>query len=299
MDNKSYTYYKVYGLVIKSELKLKELEETTSKKFDVIIEKGKVPENLENPEKVGVRFQAKKGELLLHVDNIAKFYIAKGSKIIIEDIETPDISEIKLFLLGSVFGALIFQRGKVPFHGSTVLINGKAVIVSGVSGAGKSTVTAELVKRGYPIIADDVSLIDIVDKKVCVFPGFARIKLWADTLDLLKIDDKLEKIRPQLEKYSFPVDNYHNKKTEISNVIIIKTKNTEGVTTEEIKGIEKFKIINNNIYRKQFAKPLKVEQPQFRIISQLAAKAKLFVLERPNATNSVKEVADCVISISK
>ena len=297
MDNKSYTYYKVYGLVIKSELELKELEKTTSTKFDVLIEKGKVPENLENPEKVGVRFQAKKGELLLHVDNIAKFYIANGSKIIIEDIETPDISEIKLFLLGSAFGALIFQRGKLPFHGSTVLINGKAVIVSGVSGAGKSTVTAELVKRGYPIIADDVSLIDVVEKNVCVFPGFARIKLWADTLDLLKIDDKLEKIRPQLEKYSFPVDNYHNKKTEISNVIIIKTKNTEGVTTEEIKGIEKFKILNNNIYRKQFAKPLKVELEQFKIVSQMSAKVKLFVLERPNATNSIKEVADSIIEL--
>ena len=297
MSNKNYTYYEVYGLVVKSELELKELEKSTSTDFEVLIEKGKVPKKLENPEKIGVRFQAKKNEFLLSVDNICKFYISNGNNIVIENIGNPSLSEIKLFLLGSAFGALIFQRGKVPFHGSTVLINGKAVIISGVSGAGKSTVTAELVLRGYPIIADDVSLIDIVDKSVCVFPGFARIKLWADTIDLLKIEDKLEKIRPQLEKYSFPVDNYHNKETEISNVVIIKTKNTQGVTIEEIKGIEKFKILNNNIYRKQFAKPLKVEQYQFKIVSQMSSKVKLFILERPNSTNSVKEVADSILEL--
>jgi len=297
MDKINYKYYKVYGLVIKSEIVLDELEKTNFTKFDVLIKKGKVPENLKNPEKIGVRFQAKKNELLLDVDNISKFYIVNGNKIIIEEIGSPSLSEIKLFLLGSAFGALIFQRGKVPFHGSTVLINDKAVIVSGVSGVGKSTITAELVKRGYPIIADDVSLIDIVEKNICVFPGFARIKLWADTLDLLKIDDELEKIRPQLEKYSLPVNNYHNKKTEISNIIIIKTKNTEGVVVEEVRGVEKFKILNNNIYRKQFAKPLKVEQEQFKIVSQMSAKAKLFILERPNATNSVKEVTDKILAL--
>ena len=297
MDKINYKYYKVYGLVIKSEIVLDELEKTNFTKFDVLIKKGKVPENLKNPEKIGVRFQAKKNELLLDVDNISKFYIVNGNKIIIEEIGSPSLSEIKLFLLGSAFGALIFQRGKVPFHGSTVLINDKAVIVSGVSGVGKSTITAELVKRGYPIIADDVSLIDIVEKNICVFPGFARIKLWADTLDLLKIDDELEKIRPQLEKYSLPVNNYHNKKTEISNIIIIKTKNTEGVVVEEVRGVEKFKILNNNIYRKQFAKPLKVELEQFKIVSQMSAKAKLFILERPNATNSVKEVTDKILAL--
>ena len=296
MDNKSYKYYKVYGLVIKSELELKELEPTTNLNFDVVITKGKTPDRIENPEKIGVRFQAKKNELLLFVDNICKFYITNGNSIVVDEIGKPSLSEIKLFLLGSAFGALIFQRGKVPFHGSTVLINDKAVIVSGVSGAGKSTITAELTKRGYPIIADDVSLIDVIDKKICVLPGFARIKLWADTLDLLNIDKKLERIRPQLEKYSFPVDNYHNKKTEISSLIIIKTKNTEGVTIEEIKGIEKFKILNNNIYRKQFAKPLKVEQQQFQIISQMSAKVKLFVLERPNSSNSINEVIEAIFN---
>ncbi len=299
MVNKSYTYYKVYGLVVKSEIELKELEKINLTEFDVLIEKGKVPRKLTNPEKVGVRYQAKKNEFLLFVDNICKFYILNGSKIIIEDVGNPSLSEIKLFLLGSAFGALIFQRGKIPFHGSTVLINNKAIIISGVSGAGKSTATAELVLQGYPIIADDVSLIDIVDNKVCVFPGFARIKLWADTIKLLKISDNLEKIRPQLEKYSFPVDNYHNKETEISTVVIIKTKNTEGVIIKELKGVEKFKILNNNIYRKQFAKSLKVEQEQFKIVSQMSAKVKLYVLERPNSSNSVKEVANTILDVLK
>ncbi len=297
MSEKIYTYYKVYGLVVKSELELKELEKVTSVDFDVLIEKGKVPEKLKNPEKIGVRFEAKKNEFLLSVDNICKFHISNGNKIIIENIGNPSLSEIKLFLLGSAFGALIFQRGKVPFHGSTVLINGKAVIISGVSGAGKSTITAELILRGYPIIADDVSLISVVDKSVCVFPGFARIKLWADTIDLLKIDDKLDRIRPQLEKYSYPVNNYHNKETEISNVVIIKTKNTAGVTIEEIKGVEKFKILNNNIYRKQFAKPLKVEKDQFKIIAQMSAKIKLYIIERPNSTNSINDVANSILDI--
>jgi hypothetical protein len=112
------------------------------------------------------------------------------------------------------------------------------------------------------------------------------------------MSNNFEKIRPQLEKYSVIVDNFYNEKCIVDNIFIIKTKNYSKVTIKEIKGIEKFKNLTANIYRKQFTVPLNVEKEQFDIISKLSTKVRLYVIERPTSGNSIDEVSEKIISAS-
>ena len=53
---------------------------------------------------------------------------------------------VRLYLLGTCMGALLFQRKLLPLHGSAVVINGKAYAFVGDSGAGKSTLAAAFSK---------------------------------------------------------------------------------------------------------------------------------------------------------
>ena len=51
-------------------------------------------------------------------------------------------------------------------HGGIILINGMGVIITGHMGAGKSTLISGLIDKGYPFLADDVSVLTVYDDKI-------------------------------------------------------------------------------------------------------------------------------------
>ena len=66
--------------------------------------------------------------------------------------------------------------------------DGKAWIIAGISGTGKSSLAAVLVRRGYPLLADDVSVIGFQDNEPVVYPGIPHLKLWYDVMKKLGED---------------------------------------------------------------------------------------------------------------
>jgi len=97
--------YKAFGLNILSEFEIPELVESSGNS-DVEISLGKVPKKLDQITKRGVKYQATKDQFLLEVDRIAKFYVQDGEKIVVEIFKKNPDREVRLFLLGSAFGAL-------------------------------------------------------------------------------------------------------------------------------------------------------------------------------------------------
>ena len=101
--------YKAYDLIFFSEMRIPELPEAEGDPH-VVIRLGRVPESLKNPKETARRFQASELEFLLKVDQVAQFYIKDGNEITIEPMEGSSELDIRLFLLGSAFGALLQQR---------------------------------------------------------------------------------------------------------------------------------------------------------------------------------------------
>lgn len=52
-------------------------------------------------------------------------------------------------------------RGMLPLHACAVEIGGRAVLIAGAAGAGKSTLAAELIARGARFVADDLSVVTV------------------------------------------------------------------------------------------------------------------------------------------
>lgn len=50
-------------------------------------------------------------------------------------------------------------RGMLPLHACTVELDGRAVLIAGLAGAGKSTLAAGLIARGARFVADDLSVV--------------------------------------------------------------------------------------------------------------------------------------------
>ena len=152
--------YQIYNLNICSDMLLPELltaDSVSNKEADVRIHAGSVsPVGLDGAKVLGSFLQTTRDQLWLTVPGVARFLICHGNKIIYEPIDDADEDSIRMFMLGSCLGALLFQRGFLVLHGNAFEVDGQCVMCVGHSGAGKSTLAAEMMRRGHRIIADDV-----------------------------------------------------------------------------------------------------------------------------------------------
>jgi hypothetical protein len=83
----------------------------------------------------------------------------------------------------------IFRLRDVPsFHAAALTRDGRTVLVIGDKGAGKSTLSAGLVRSGWTLLSDDLSRIERIDGRWCVHPGYNQLKLRLDAMAALGID---------------------------------------------------------------------------------------------------------------
>lgn len=290
--NKKYRY-KAFGLNFISDFEIPELIQSDNEP-DVFVSIDTAPAQINNIIKKGVRYQAGKDEFLLETDRIAKFYIKNGNKIIVEPYKKEIDKEVRLFLLGSAFGALFLQRGLLPIHGSAIQFGHSTSIFTGLSGAGKSSIAAWFVQQGYQILADDIS---VINHSLEVEPGFPNMKIWKDVLEKLGIStDSLSSIRPDIQKYKYSVENnFCSQPLPVKNIFIINPKNTPGFESEELTGIEKFNAIKNNTFRYRFVEGLQKQQEHFTVINRLLKQVKVYRIKRPQAPVMLKEFADFLL----
>lgn len=127
------------------------------------------------------------GACRLDVPGVARFLVRGGREIIVDSRLPPDAPDLAVFLLGSVFGFLCYQRAWLPLRASCVAMEGAAVAFAGLSGAGKSTLAAKLVELGYPLVADEVTVVRFQGDGPAVLPSFPRQTLWADAIRALEL----------------------------------------------------------------------------------------------------------------
>ena len=65
--------------------------------------------------------------------------ITGGNLIEVERLEDFQESQLGVYLMGSCMGAILMQRGFMLLHGSCVTNGERAILITGDSGAGKST----------------------------------------------------------------------------------------------------------------------------------------------------------------
>ena len=129
------------------------------------------------------------GLFCFHVPNVADYVVKSGCEITVTPLPEADEREVRLFLLGSAWGALCYQRGILALHASVVQNGNYAVAFCGASGAGKSSIAAWLTGRGYQLVSDDLCRFAVIDGIPRVYPSAPRLKLWRETLDVLAWKD--------------------------------------------------------------------------------------------------------------
>ncbi|WP_226670480.1 hypothetical protein [Metabacillus litoralis] len=240
-----------YGLTIESDLKLPELLTVVlDKEVDVRVRYGKVPQHLSLPSNGNPWYEIAKGEFLLRVDGVAKYYVQDGETITIESELHASEKDIRTFLYNTVFSQLLFQRSLLVLHGFASIIEGDGVIFVGKSGSGKTSIALQLNQYGHKILADELCAIKINSNKRNILPGIPQLHVWEDTLIKACEDvSQYETVREGIQKYAIDLkEDFHLREVSVSTIVVLSNHNKDNLQWKSVQGAEKYNSIMKKLY---------------------------------------------------
>lgn len=224
---------------------------------DLVVDLGPVPERLPDLTVDRPLLQiAGDGTCRFAMPGVAAYLIdPAGTRVTIDPALPLDASDIRVFLLGTVFAVLCYRRGLLPLHASCVRIGNAAVALAGPSGIGKSTLAAAFVRRGHALLADDVTVVDAAAASgAWVRPAFPRLKLWRDAVERMGVPvDNLEPVRLGLAKFNLSfVDHFHAEPLPLRAVVHLQPRLQSGGdqgSALRLRGADSIISIRRNLYR--------------------------------------------------
>jgi hypothetical protein len=292
--------YNAYLLSIESDLALPELQAQPMSSSlsvpDVLVQRGPVDMS-SRPGGVQVSpfTWVSARQFWLIVPEVARFLVQDGRHIVVDIAPGVDEASVRLFLLGSAMGALLFQRGLLVLHGNAVRVGDQCMVCVGHSGAGKSTTAAGFAGRGHQVLADDVVP---VDAQCRALPGFARIKLWKDTAQQLQIaTEGLSRIRPGTEKFNLPLDaDEVLPALPVRWVYVLESGRVDQVRVTALHGMQRLQPLIENTYRLRYLKGTAMMPQHLERVGQLAGRVHLARVTRPEAGFSLDALVDRLLA---
>ena len=243
--------YQVFGLRIRSEMELPELFSADAADPDVVIRWGSISAGA-----AAQHIEADGDALVMTIDEVARFRIKGGRSILIDPAQSVPERNVRLFLLGSAFGALLHQRCLLPLHANAIEIDGRAVAFMGPSGAGKSTLAACFHNRGYKVLADDVCVVGFDDDGIPhAHPGLPRLRLWAEALELMGRDPRRfsrSYLNDEDDKFDVPIDAASAARSRMPLAAIYLLDRGDESSILPLRGIDAADAIFANTYRGEY-----------------------------------------------
>jgi hypothetical protein len=175
-----------------------------------------------------------------------------------------------------------------------VVVNGQAVALAGVRGAGKSSTALRLGQRGHRLVTDDVTPLRGSDT-VTAHPFPRRVRVAPHTADSLGLD--LTGARPALPRYpKLALPPPRSGPVPIRAIALL-SRGDGTVTATRVRGASAQRLIWESAYRLQLLYRL-WEAELFAWSGALAGAVPVYAIERPNDGWTVDAVADTVERIA-
>jgi hypothetical protein len=251
---------------------------------------GPVPELLERAVVAGPMFDVADRRFLLRVPNGMRVLVEDGAAVTIDCPAHLSDDDQLLWVLGSAWGALAYQRGLLPLHLSAVHLGHGIAGFGGRSGAGKSTLAAALTTRGHTLAADDVTGIDAsTPGRPMALPGHKTLKLWGDATTLVGVErDRPVRSDQPVDKYYVLVgdDDEARRALPLRRIyqLIDRRGQPEGgaeFAISQRRGGEAVVTLESAIYRPRFGEAILGRRRLFELLAVVAAGTEVFDFERP------------------
>ncbi|KPL58247.1 hypothetical protein [Rossellomorea vietnamensis] len=294
--------YKAFGLTLLSDILMPELipalEDQTRVDITVNISNG-FP--LNSP-LVNTPFKhiVEGDEVIFYIPEVGSFSVVQDKKIIVNQInDRVDQGLVRLYILGTCMGIILLKNNILPLHGSAIVIGDKAYAFIGDSGMGKSTLASAFVKKGYPILTDDIIPISHSrEKGYCIIPSYPHQKLWLQSLDNLGMSrEHYHSIYGREDKYSIPVkDHFITQPVRVAGIFVLgKTSEFQPIMSEFTK-LEGLHALYLQTYRNFLISRFGLLDWHLTLTANMINEIPLYKLERPCSGFSIKQLVSIILN---
>ncbi len=287
----SFSDYYTYGLHIRSEILCPELMPHTQpgKAPEITIRLlspvASVAESYENR-----YYEVRPGTFRMAVAGVAKYVVEDGSRISVEPVTGASPEEVRLFLLGSVMGALLYQRGLFPLHGSAVETPWGAMIFVGAQGIGKSTLAAHFHRKGYRVLSDDVCAVASKPGGLEVLPALAHFRLCTDAYERL---GSHQEASFNVDKFVVPLgEGYCSHPVPLKVIHLLADQESGEPEFKLLRGFDRVYHLLENLYRPNYLPGQSTESDLMQMAGQIAQKTVMATITRRRDPELIESLVD-------
>lgn len=297
-DGNGVFHYRIYGLNLESQFVYPELVAVSDVTPEVVVSYGSVPDRLENMRAAGWKFQANADHVLIKTDMIADILVSQGKRIVIQPKADAREEEVRALFLGWGIGALLHQRNMLPLHGSVISLGDECVVFCAPSGTGKSSLAARFVKKGYPLLDDNIAAIARVDGVYQVYPGYPMIKLPDDVRHKSEYSFATPgSFLPALGKYALRVgQDLPAHPQPLKKIYVLTHGESTTRALASLNGVAKFSFLMQNVFCAQFLQGMDKLAHQFRAIESIAAQTPVMQVRLPDLPTPYDDITDMLES---
>ncbi len=284
-------YYKIYGLIIQSDLMIEGALEIqpgeAAANIQVTIEKTNLPDEVTGntpQEKNEVNaYMCKANQAWFRWYGYGSFRILNGNRIEYQLVFGADMRKISELILCIALFFVLYQRKMIIMHGSAIIWKGRTILLSGESGAGKSTLAESLLADGAGFLADDMVAID---DAWMAMPAYPQQKLCQDQItEFMRKNYSMVELAEDAGEVKMGVrmlERFCREPQRVDALVILQKDNQRNEPTiTEITGSEKVKYVVSNLFKQDFYMHVGLNPEMFLRCVKFADRIRVFSLSRP------------------
>ncbi len=290
-------WYRAYGLVIRLPFACPALLTAEgAERADVSVVERAVPTRLEAALVEGPNWQATAGRYLLRAGSRAgRFLVEGGDRVDLQRAADCHEPLLAFHFVDTVLAAILRHRGLLVLHAASAATPGGAVVVSGWSGAGKSTALCGLVARGCAMLADDVTAVRRrADGGLDVLPGATQVGLCHDAAARLGTDPRAGAAHPYRGgKLAVPMrEALATGAAPLRALYLLEPVASGAVTVARLAGVDKFAAVQESAFGPL---PPGESAGQFALLSSLSQSVEVFRIQRPPGRWTADQVVEALL----
>ena len=236
----------------------------------------------------------------------ARFAVGRrGHEVCADWPEDYSLEDACTYLLGPVMGFVLRLRGTVCLHASAVDVDGRAIALVGLPGAGKSTTAAAFASAGFPVLSDDIVALADQGTQFLVQPGYPRVNLWPDSVRrLFGAEDALPRITPTWEKRYLPLEenghHFASSPLRLGAIYILDSRESSlsAPIIEEVPGKEAFMALVANTYVNYLLNQ-EMRRTEFDVLGRVVSEIPIRRVHPPAESSAIFNLCEAIAADAK